>query len=72
MDVKDASDCPPATGSRRGLEWVRFQIPEATVASLAQMFGRPAHSIQTSLCQDDKYRRWTASPLLRSKHLGPA
>ena len=62
MDVKDASDCPLATGSRRGLKWVRSQIPGATVASLAKMFGRPAHSIQTSLCEYDKYRRWTAKP----------
>ena len=62
MDVKDASDCPLAKGSRRGLVWVRRQIPGATVASLAQTFGRPAHSIQTSLCEYDKYRRWTAAP----------
>ena len=62
MDVKDASDCPLATGSRRGLRWIRREIPDATVASLAQTFGRPAHSIQTSLCEYDKYRRWSNDP----------
>ena len=62
MDVKDASDCPLATGSRRGLKYVKREMPGATVASLAQMFGRPAHSIQTSLCEYDKYQRWTADP----------
>ena len=71
MDVKDASDCPLATGSRRGLKWVRFQIPEASVASLAQRYGRPAHSIQTSLCEYDKYRRWTADPDTMRKRQSP-
>ena len=42
--------------------WVRHEFPDATVASLAQMFDRPAHSIQISLCEYDKYRRWTANP----------
>ena len=38
---------------------MRQEQPEATVRSLAEALGRPAHSVQTGLCAYDKYRRYT-------------
>ena len=67
VDVEDASDCPLATGSRRGLKWVRQSQPGTTVKSLARELGKPAHSIQTSLCEYDKYRRWTSGKAMRRR-----
>ena len=60
--VEDMSDCPLTVGSKRGLKWVRQYDRSATVKSLAESTGREAHEIQTSLCEYDKYRRWTADP----------
>ena len=58
--VKDRSDCPLTTGSERGMKHVRrWECPDATVKGLAETLGRPAHTIQTSLCEFDKYTRWS-------------
>ena len=52
LRVKNASDCPLATGSRRGLAHVRrWEDKKATIKSLAESLGRPAHTIQTSPCE---------------------
>ena len=34
----------------------------ATVRGLSAALGRPAHTIQTSLCEYDKYVRWYNNP----------
>jgi hypothetical protein len=59
VHVRDASDCPLAIGSERGMKWVRQEYPGVTVRSLAELLERPAHSVQTGLCGYDKYRRYT-------------
>ena len=59
VHVRDTSDCPTTIGSDRGLKRVREYDPQATVKSLAEQTGREAHEIQTSLCEYDKYCRWT-------------
>jgi len=67
--VRDASDCPLSTGSKRGMRHVRrWEDAAATVASLAVRVGRPAHTIQTSLCEYDKYVRWwNGEPIRRRR-----
>ena len=58
MTVKDTTDCPLALGSRRGLRHVkRWEDASATIASLSRAIGRPTHSIQTALCNYDKFVR---------------
>ena len=67
VPVQDASDCPLAIGSRRGLRWVQQEQPGATVRDLAIALERPAHSIQTGLCAYDKYRRYTRDGIPATK-----
>ena len=60
IDVKDPSDCPLAKGSRAGLKHVvRFE-GKTTLKELAVQNKRQAHEIQTSLCEYDKYVRWSS------------
>ena len=64
--VDDQSDCPLTTGSRRGMDHVKmWEDRGATATWLAVMLGRPAHSIQTSLCEYDKYVRWSSGGKMR-------
>ena len=68
LRVKDASDCPLSTGSRRGLVHVRrWEDATASIKSLAANLGRPAHTIQTSLCEFDKYVRWSNGAPMRRR-----
>ena len=68
VSVRDARDCPLSTGSKRGMRHVRlWEDSEATVASLAVRIGRPAHTIQTSLCEYDKYVRWYNGEAIRRR-----
>ena len=55
----DGRHCPLATGSRRGLCWVRLSQPSATLDSLRRQLQREAHEVQTSLCEFDKYISWS-------------
>ena len=66
--VKRPSDCPLAIGSQRGLKHVRrWEDKGATIASLAVNLGRPAHTVQTSLCAYDKYVRWSNGHAMRPR-----
>ena len=68
LRIKHVESCPLATGSRRGLAHVRrWEDPRATIESLANQLGRPAHTIQTSLCAYDKYIRWTNGEAMRPR-----
>ena len=66
VKVEDQGECPLTTGSRRGMGHVKaWEDKGATVKSLAVLLGRPAHSIQTSLCEYDKYVRWSSGGKMR-------
>ena len=64
--VDDQGNCPLTTGSRRGMGHMKaWENDGASIASLAVLLGRPAHTIQTSLCEYDKYVRWSSGGKMR-------
>jgi len=66
VKVEDQGDCPLTTGSRRGMGHVKaWEDKGATVKSLAVLLGDPAHRIQTSMCEYDKYLRWSSGAKMR-------
>ena len=67
IDVKDQSDCPLAKGSRAGLKHVRRREGNTTLKELAVQNKRQAHEIQTSLCEYDKYVRWSGGQPFRKR-----
>ena len=60
LTIRNPHECPMAKGSRAGLRWVRLlEDPGASMSSLAKQCGRPCHSIQTSLCEFEKFVSWS-------------